>query len=80
MRIGTRRMASQVNGDHRICITRIEEDRHREDVKMWSTWAGIGLCVVLFFYLTHLAKRALARAQAEQERDGEGEAFAIERL
>ena len=57
-----------------------EEDRHREDVKLWSTWVGIGLCVVLFFYLTHLAKRTLARARAEQEREAEGEAFAIERV
>lgn len=47
-----------------------EEERHREDVKMWSTWVGIGLCVALFFYLTHLAKNALAKAQAEQQRAG----------
>jgi hypothetical protein len=28
---------------------------------------GIVLCVGLFFYLTHLAKRALERARLEQE-------------
>ncbi len=45
-----------------------EAERTREEVKLWSTWVGLGLCVVLFLYLTHLAKRALARAQSEQER------------
>ena len=54
-----------------------EEDRHREDVKLWSTWIGIGLCVVLFFYITHLAKKALARAQAEQESQGD-ESFNVD--
>ncbi|OCF41944.1 hypothetical protein I317_04246 [Kwoniella heveanensis CBS 569] len=39
----------------------------REDVKVYSTWIGIILCVGLFFYLTHLAKRALKKAQEEQE-------------
>jgi hypothetical protein len=56
----------------------LEEERHRQDVRMWSTWIGIGLCVALFFYLTHLAKRALAKAQAEQDAMGaseEGAAF-----
>lgn len=41
-------------------------------MKMYATWAGIALCVGLFFYLTHLAKRALRKAQQEEEarRDG----------
>jgi uncharacterized membrane protein YdjX (TVP38/TMEM64 family) len=47
------------------------EEKHRHDVKIWSTWVGIGLCVALFFYLTRLAKKALARAQLEQEREVE---------
>ncbi|WVR09105.1 hypothetical protein IAU60_006167 [Kwoniella sp. DSM 27419] len=42
-------------------------DPSREDVKLYTTWAGIVLCVGLFFYLTHLAKKALRRAQEEQE-------------
>jgi hypothetical protein len=36
-------------------------------VKMYATWIGIALCVGLFFYLTHVAKRALRKAQAEEE-------------
>ena len=47
------------------------EEKRRHDVKIWSTWVGIGLCVALFFYLTRLAKKALARAQLEQEREVE---------
>ena len=43
-----------------------------DKLKVYTTWAGIALCVALFFYLTHLAKRALARAQEEQEMGGEG--------
>ena len=43
------------------------EERRRREVKVWCTWGGIGLCVGLFFYLTHLAKRALARAQQAEE-------------
>ncbi|WVF65599.1 hypothetical protein IAT40_000329 [Kwoniella sp. CBS 6097] len=39
----------------------------REDVKAYSTWIGIILCIGLFFYLTHLAKKALKKAQEEQE-------------
>nr|ODO03934.1 hypothetical protein L204_00275 [Cryptococcus depauperatus CBS 7855] len=42
-------------------------DNDREGVKTWTTWAGIILCVSLFFYLTHIAKRAVKKAQAEQE-------------
>ncbi|WVQ93262.1 hypothetical protein IAU59_000328 [Kwoniella sp. CBS 9459] len=42
-------------------------DSSREDVKAYSTWIGIFLCVGLFFYLTHLAKKALKKAQEEQE-------------
>jgi hypothetical protein len=45
----------------------LDEERHRQDVRVWSTWIGIGLCVGLFFYLTHLAKKALAKAQADQD-------------
>lgn len=33
---------------------------------MYSTWIGIGLCVALFFYLTHLARKALRKAQEEE--------------
>lgn len=42
-------------------------DPHRDDVKFYWTWGGLGLCVVLFVYLHHVAKKALARAQAEME-------------
>lgn len=43
-------------------------------MKYYSTWFGVFLCIALFFYLTHLAKRALAKAQAEQEaREARGE-------
>jgi uncharacterized membrane protein YdjX (TVP38/TMEM64 family) len=45
------------------------EEAHRQQVKTYTTWAGIVLCVALFFYLTHLAKRALRKAQEEQERE-----------
>jgi hypothetical protein len=41
-------------------------------VKMYATWAGIALCVGLFFYLTHLAKKALKKAQMEEEARREG--------
>lgn len=34
--------------------------------KNWTTWAGIVLCIALFFYLTHFAKQAIKKAQAEQ--------------
>lgn len=48
------------------------EEMHRQKIRMYSTWVGIALCVALFFYLTHLAKKALAKAQAEaEERDEE---------
>jgi hypothetical protein len=40
---------------------------------MYSTWVGIGLCVALFFYLTHLAKKALRKAQEEEALRQEGE-------
>lgn len=42
------------------------DQRHRGQVRMYSTWVGIGLCVALFFYLTHLAKKALKKAQEEE--------------
>ena len=44
-----------------------EEDQQRQDVRWYSTCFGVVLCISLFFYLTHLAKRALARAQVEHE-------------
>ena len=50
-----------------------EEEYHRHQVRMYSTWAGIVLCIVLFVYLTRLAKKALARAQAQADgREGQG--------
>lgn len=36
------------------------------------TWGGIILCCILFVYLTHIAKRAIARAQEEQGVLGRG--------
>jgi hypothetical protein len=42
------------------------EDAHHERVKTGVTWGGIVLCAVLFVYLTHVAKRAIAKAQHEQ--------------
>ena len=45
----------------------------RDDVKFYWTWGGLGLCVVLFVYLHHVAKKALARAQAEMEWEGRAE-------
>jgi hypothetical protein len=42
------------------------EDVQHERVKAGVTWGGIILCGVLFVYLTHVAKRAIARAQDEQ--------------
>ena len=48
------------------------DDQRRHDVRFYSTIVGVALCVGLFFYLTHLSRKALARAQAEQdERDAE---------
>lgn len=44
-----------------------EEDQQRQDVRWYSTCFGVVLCISLFFYLTHLAKRALSRAQVEHE-------------
>ncbi|WVW79275.1 hypothetical protein I302_101242 [Kwoniella bestiolae CBS 10118] len=43
------------------------DDDGREDIKMYSTWIGIFLCVVLFFYLTYLTKKTIRKAQREQE-------------
>ncbi|OWT38600.1 cytoplasmic protein [Cryptococcus neoformans Bt1] len=37
-----------------------------QTAKTWTTWVGIVLCIVLFFYLMHFAKRAVKKAQAEQ--------------
>ncbi|KAK6904367.1 hypothetical protein I203_105179 [Kwoniella mangroviensis CBS 8507] len=45
----------------------MEMDTSREDVKMYSTWIGIFLCVILFFYLTYLTKKTIRKAQREQE-------------
>lgn len=36
-----------------------------ETLKVAMTWGGIFLCGVLFVYLTHLAKRAIKKAQDE---------------
>jgi hypothetical protein len=55
-----------VPGDHGL-------DPHRDDVKFYWTWGGLSLCVVLFVYLHHVAKKALARAQAEMEWEGRAE-------
>ncbi|WVQ81420.1 hypothetical protein IAT38_003544 [Cryptococcus sp. DSM 104549] len=44
-----------------------------EDIRTVSTWAGIVLCVALFFYLTHIAKKAVAKAQMEQAEQDERE-------
>ncbi|TXT09052.1 hypothetical protein VHUM_02526 [Vanrija humicola] len=43
-----------------------EEDIHRDRIKAGATWGGIVLCVLLFVYLTHIAKREIAKAQDEQ--------------
>lgn len=43
------------------------EDQQRQDVRWYSTCFGVVLCISLFFYLTHLAKRAVAKAQTEHE-------------
>lgn len=42
------------------------EDLHHQRVKAGMTWGGIILCCVLFVYLTHIAKRAIAKAQDDQ--------------
>ena len=42
------------------------EDIQHERVKAGVTWGGIILCCVLFVYLTHVAKRAIAKAQEGQ--------------
>lgn len=42
------------------------EDIQHERVKAGVTWGGIILCCVLFVYLTHVAKRAIAKAQEDQ--------------
>lgn len=47
-----------------------EEELHRMHVKHQATWCGIVLCIALFFYLTHLARRSLRRAQLAQGDDG----------
>lgn len=52
-------------------------DRQRDEVKRYCTWAGVLLCVGLFVYLHHVAKKAIKRAQdevADQQRDGRLEA------
>ncbi|WWC91274.1 uncharacterized protein L201_006217 [Kwoniella dendrophila CBS 6074] len=38
-----------------------------EDIKTYSTWFGITLCIFLFFYLTYIAKKAVKKAQKEDE-------------
>ena len=46
-----------------------EDELHRMHVKHQATWCGILLCIALFFYLTHLARRSLHRAQMAQGDD-----------
>jgi uncharacterized membrane protein YdjX (TVP38/TMEM64 family) len=48
------------------------DDAQHERVKAGVTWGGIVLCCILFVYLTHIAKRAIARAQEEQLGTGMG--------
>jgi hypothetical protein len=43
------------------------EDQQRQDIRWYLTCFGVVLCISMFFYLTHLAKRALTRAQVEHE-------------
>ena len=43
------------------------------DVKFYWTWGGLALCVGLFVYLHHVAKKALKRAQEEMAAE-EGQA------
>jgi len=65
-----------VHGYHHYFQT--PEEIHRQNIKNYTTWAGIGLCVVLFFYLTQKAKKALAAAQVEQElRDREEDGMGL---
>ncbi|WWC64089.1 uncharacterized protein I303_106696 [Kwoniella dejecticola CBS 10117] len=45
------------------------EWEQREQIKTYSTWFGIFLCIFLFVYLTYLTKKALKKAQAQQERE-----------
>lgn len=42
-----------------------ETDQRHDMLKIGMTWGGIFLCAVLFVYLTHLAKRAIKKAQDE---------------
>lgn len=42
-----------------------EPDSQHDMLKVSLTWGGIFLCGVLFVYLTHLAKRAIKKAQDE---------------
>jgi hypothetical protein len=49
-----------------------QHDGH-DDIKVYWTWGGLALCVGLFVYLHHVAKKALARAQAEAERENQAE-------
>ncbi|WRT68992.1 uncharacterized protein IL334_005974 [Kwoniella shivajii] len=46
-----------------------EWSNNREDIKAYSTWFGIALCIGLFCYLTYIAKKAVREAQREQERE-----------
>lgn len=56
-------------GDDRIPKPH-ETDPQHDMLKVSLTWGGIFLCGVLFVYLTHLAKRAIKKAQ-EETRDRE---------
>lgn len=48
------------------------DDSRHERVKAGVTWGGIVLCCILFVYLTHIAKKAIARAQEAQLGTGMG--------
>ena len=50
-------------------IETMEFNGNRENIKVYWTWGGLILCVVLFFYLHHVAKKAIERAQADVERE-----------
>ncbi|WWC73151.1 uncharacterized protein I206_107117 [Kwoniella pini CBS 10737] len=50
-----------------------DEWEKREQIKTYSTWFGILLCLFLFIYLTYLTKKALKKAQQEQEQQEQQE-------
>lgn len=66
---GIRDLSAAYNGGE---VEHSEDDAHHERVKAGVTWGGIVLCCVLFVYLTHMAKKAIKRAQDEQLGTGMG--------